>query len=402
MKTKAFFLGWIIILFIACSQDSETPFNHKYSISGVAQKGPFIKGSTVKIFELTEAISQTGKSFTSELKTDLGEFEISDLPLESTKVEIIADGYYYNEVQGNLSQSKLTLNSLSDVSINESVNVNIMTHIIIDRLKSLMEAGNDYATAKEQAQNELLAQFQIDTDLIDDFENLDISKQESQNGILMALSALFQGQNSVAELSKLLADFKEDFGDNGSIDNESILFELLFNANSLDITSLRNNVENYYSSLGLDVQVPNFDQHITNFMDNVDFEQSFEMVYPSSGDYGDNLLAVQDSAMVTQGKKYSLAAIFPPTTELREQLKLETIEGDVTWEFNGSEQTSWEIGPVSIEQVLNNIIASLVGEKADMSIVFSGTGKVIIQVETIRLGVVDGYLGTKQIALTVE
>jgi hypothetical protein len=64
------------------------------------------------------------------------------------------------------------LKSLSDISVKRSVNVNIMTHLIIDRLKTLIKKGENYDTAKILAQNELLAIFQIRTDTVRDFENL--------------------------------------------------------------------------------------------------------------------------------------------------------------------------------------------------------------------------------------
>ncbi len=397
MKTKIIFIGLLIGLILSCSKDNDTTVK-KYSISGVAQKGPFIKGSQIEIYELTESLSQTGKSFKSELNNDLGEFEISDLELESTKIEIIADGYYYNEVLGNLSQSTLTLKSLSDIFNKENINVNIMTHIIIDRLKTLIETGENYETAKMKSQKELLKLFQINIENIDDFENMDISSQDNKNGILIALSSIFQGKNSIAELSKFLADFKEDFGDNGIIDNANIQLELINNAKLIDTISVRKNIESYYKSLGLSISVPIFEKHITKFIDNVSFESTLEISYPTVSDFGENLLAKETNSEINKSQEYSISAIFPTDIELLIKLKMNNMEGDVSWETDESKQINWFGVPTNGDEIKGVAL----GEKADMPITFSGTGKIEVQVETFKIGVVDEYLETRQIILDIK
>lgn len=396
MKAKIIFLGLLIGIILSCSKESDPV--KKYSISGLVQKGPFIKGSQIEISELTKALVQTGKTFNSELKNDLGEFELSDLELESTMVEIIADGYYYNEVIGNLSQSRLTLKSLSDISIKESVNVNILTHIIIDRLKTLMEAGESYETAKNQSQQELLGLFQIGSETVSDFENMDISGEGTENGILIALSSILQGNNSVAELSKLLADFKEDFGDNGTIDDANIQLELINNAKSLNTVSVKSKLESYYNSLGLNMNVPAFETHITKFIADVGFEPTLEIRYPVTGDFGDNLLAMVTNSEIISGQEYSATATFPSDIELLLKLKMNKIDGDIAWQTQESEQINWTGIPADgIE-----IQGVAVGANADMPIVFSGSGKVELQIETFKIGVDEEYLGTKQIVLIIN
>ena len=195
------------------------------------------------IAELSKKLTQTGKTFNAELLNDFGEFEVAEVPLNSTFIEITADGYYYNEISGALSQSRLMLKSLSDIRSREKINVNILTHVIIDRLKKHMDAGNSYEEAKHEAQKELHKTFLIDTTKIDDFEAMDLSRKDSESGVLLALSSIFQGNNSVAQLSKLLADFKEDFGDNGVLDNLEIQLELKNNAQRINTVLLRENLE---------------------------------------------------------------------------------------------------------------------------------------------------------------
>lgn len=399
MKTKIILIGLLIGMGIlySCSMGFDNSIN-KYSISGVAQKGPYIKGSQIEISELTESLIQTGKNFNSELKNDLGAFDVVDIELKSTKIEITADGFYFNEVQGSLSQSRLRLKSLSDISDKSSVNVNIMTHVIIDRIKTRIKKGENYNASKMKAQNELLAIFQISTDNISDFESLNISSQDSENGILIALSCIIQGRNSVADLSKLLADFKEDFGDNGKIDNANIRSELINNAKLLDTSSIRTNMEKYYNALGLSIKIPTFENHITKFIDSFDSKKTLEISYPTKGDFGDNLLAKASNSEIVKAQTYSFSAIFPSEIKLLLKLKINKIDGNVTWATDKTKQTNWFGVPTNG----NEIKGMAVGTNADMPIIFTGTGKIEVQVETFKIGVVDEYLETKKILLTIK
>lgn len=396
MKIKIVALGLLLGLLGSCIDDNVPPIT-KYSISGVAQKGPFIKGSQLEIVELSESLAQTGKTYKAELLNDFGEFEVSELELESTIVEIIADGYYYNEVSGTLSQSRLILKALSDFENRDIINVNILTHLITDRLKKHIESGDTYEYAKSKSQKELYAIFKIDTAIIKDFEDMDISKQDDENGVLVALSSIFQGKNSVAGLSKLLADFKEDFSDNGEINNAAIASELITNAQLIDTVLLRDNLVTYYNSLGINMEASAFERHIINFIDSVNVESTLDIIYPAAGDYGENLLAKETGAEIEQDVGYSLAAIFPSDIELLIRLKMNVMEGNVTWASDEPKQTNW----FGLPQNGDEIEGRAVGEKADMSISFSGTGKIEVQVETFKIGVIDEYLGTSQIILLI-
>jgi hypothetical protein len=226
---------------------------------------------------------------------------------------------------------------------------------------------------------------------------MDISKQDDENGVLVALSSIFQGKNSVAGLSKLLADFKEDFSDNGEINNAAITSDLIANAELIDTALLRANLATYYNGLGMNLEASAFERHIINFIDSVNVEFTLDMIYPAAGDYGENLLAKETNAEIEQDVEYSLAAIFPSDIELLIRLKMNVMEGNITWASDESKQTNW----FGLPQNGDEIEGRAVGEKADMSISFSGTGMIEVQVETFKIGVIDEYLGTSQIILSI-
>lgn len=239
-----------LMMFWSCSEKEETLRN--YSLSGLVQKGPFINGTQVKIIELDNQLTQTGKSYQTEIKNDLGKFEIEDIGLSSNYVELIADGFYFNEITGLLSSSRLLLRALSDISDRSSININILTHLEPDRIKYLINDGLNFFEAKQKAHNELLEYFNASGDIYN-FEDLDISSESSENGFLIAISAIFQYNNTVADLSKLIADFKNDFENDGVINDQKITDELVHNATRIDTLHLRSNLISRYQELGQDI-----------------------------------------------------------------------------------------------------------------------------------------------------
>ena len=398
MKTNLLIIGIILGLMIFCSKDNDLPGKKNYAINGVAQKGPFIHGSQIDISELDDLLNQTGINFKTEIKNNLGEFELTEISLVSSKIELTADGYYFNEIEGLLSPSRLVLKSLSDLTDTSNTNINILTHITVDRIRALFNEGEDFKTAKEKAQNEILTLFYIDSIYVGSFNELDISNQEEKGAVLIAISSIFQGRNTVAELSKLLADFIEDFGIDGMIDNTSVQAELINNAYLIDPVTLRKNLEKHYSSLGLDLYAPNFEKYLLTYIDSTDSESTIEMTYPLTGSYGENILAMENEQVIDENVEYNVTAKFPSDLDLLIRLKINVMEGNVTWVVDSSKQENW-FG------ILNNgdeIRGQILGGMADMSIVFTGTGIIEVQVETFKADIVDEYLGTKLSFLTIK
>ena len=74
-------------MLVACGDDSTSAkdtdqpevvaVNNK-TVSGVSQKGPFVTGSAVKLYELDgTTYAQTGKSFTGKIASDDGKFSVA-------------------------------------------------------------------------------------------------------------------------------------------------------------------------------------------------------------------------------------------------------------------------------------------------------------------------------------
>ncbi|MFD1094421.1 fibronectin type III domain-containing protein [Salegentibacter chungangensis] len=265
-------LGIILISFISCDKESDdTPPEPKPvpqekieidEISGYIQKGPYVNGTGISMYELNESLAQTGKSFNTQISGNDGRFEISNISLSSQFVEFSANGFYYDEVKGEISSSQLNLFAISDIKSVSGVNVNLLTHLEKKRVEYLIEEGKSFAEAKKTAQAEILSIFNIKEDDIQSSELLDISK----DAILLGISSILQGDRSVGDLTELLASISSDIEEDGVLNNSNIQDALRQSALNLDAPVIRTNLIERYKSLGKDVNIPDFQQYIDGFL----------------------------------------------------------------------------------------------------------------------------------------
>jgi len=258
--------------------------------NGYVQKGPFIVGSSIIIFELNESLEQTGRVFNTQINDNLGSYSLSGVELISPYVMTKADGFYFNERTGNLSESQLTLYGIVDVRDAETTNVNILSHLEMERLRFLLNSGLDFTEAKEQTRDEIFQIFNIPVDGLGLSEEMDISQAGADNARLLALSVILQGLNTTAELSELINNISLDISNDGTLDSEVTGTKLINGVNHADLPAIRYNLETRYSSLGMTFEIPPFEPYVNNFIANTEFTPSNQLVYPENGSYGSNFL----------------------------------------------------------------------------------------------------------------
>lgn len=251
-------------LILACKE--EEPQTGQYDIRGYVQKGPFIIGTPVDILELSRDLRQTGKMFTTEILGTSGSFEVNDVDLVSSYVQLSASGFYFDEVKGDVSAATLTLNAVSDITDVSHVNVNVLTHLEKRRVEYLLGESNSFSTAKSTAQAEILAAFGISLAEIDNSELLDLTSADDGGGILLAISVILQGERSVGELAEVLAVISDDMRPDGSLDNEDLLNSLRASAKGLEPAAIRANLSNRYQYLAMTAAVPDFEEYINAFL----------------------------------------------------------------------------------------------------------------------------------------
>ena len=186
-------------------------------VAGVTQKGPFLVGSSVTIQELDgKTLIQTGRSFKTSVKTNLGDFAVKNVNLASQYALLEVNGYFRNEVTGKNSEGMISLNALTDLTNRNNVNVNVLTHLETDRVLNLVQKqGMSFADAKKQAESEIFSSFGFTKDWQSPEDMNVFSRGDDGSETLFALSVLMLGNDSVADFSERLALAARSFAERG-------------------------------------------------------------------------------------------------------------------------------------------------------------------------------------------
>lgn len=229
------------------------------SLKGVVQKGPFIKGSSVTVHPLNDGLYQTGAAYYTTTKDDLGSFALSGIVLEGA-VEVVAEGYYFNEYTGQTSDSYMTLRALADTSDGAQVNVNVLTTLTGKRIRFLVNnQGSSFQSAMVQAEHELLQGLFHILDPVDSAIGLNILGSDDGHAVLLAVSLIVQSNMEIADLTKFMSDIEDDLADNGIIDELSLEDQIRENATRLHVPTINDYMVSYF-----DLSLPNFVPYMDN------------------------------------------------------------------------------------------------------------------------------------------
>ena len=276
MKTslKPLCLATLALLF-SCEQEQPTrpdpnttpvtggETTQTWSVNGSVQKGPFTQGTSITIQALDESLNPTGKNYSTKTTDDAGSFAIGS-QIESRYVEIIAQGYYFNEIEGKVSSSPLTLRSLSDLGEEGKTNVNLLTTLESDRMLTLVKGGKTVAQARKQAEEEIFKVFNIPNTVGDTgFDKMDITGGSEADAILLAISASLQAGRTVGELSELVSQIAGEVASGGVVSSDIIKGQILEGCMKVDADAVRNNLTKRYTALGkTDFVIPPFEDYL--------------------------------------------------------------------------------------------------------------------------------------------
>ncbi len=263
-KISYLLLATIFIL-TGCEKDDK--IENPTKLSGVVEKGPFIAGSTVSLYELDDNLNGAGNVFTSQTN-DEGWFEISNSSGFSSKyVKISVNGFYFNEVTGQLSGAPIILEAIADINLKGNINVNLLTHLEASRVIYLVtEENKTFAEAKKQAEKELLAAFYIHNKEIIP-EETHITGNNTSANILIAISSILLNNKSDAEFYEFCNQLREDLKD-GNLE-ETTKQKIKTSSTLVDTWQIRQNLISRYESLGKDIQIGNFHYFIDHNGDGI-------------------------------------------------------------------------------------------------------------------------------------
>lgn len=261
MKLRLYIGGLIAfsVLFSSCGKDSEEGESfepHTYNVSGKVEKGPFVSGSTITIQPMDSKLQVRGDFYSSTIQDDMGNFSFGSKLFEAPYAELTANGYFFNEVEGELSSGTLSLRALVDLSDKTTVNVNVLTHLKYQRVQKLVEGGMSFKEANTQAQKELFTAFGLQKYEDKDASSLSIIGGTDESAALIAISSLLIVDRSEAALTEYLAKLCKEFGDNAAF-TESTRQQMEEDRNALagQLSAVRNHVIDRYEEIGLPIEV---------------------------------------------------------------------------------------------------------------------------------------------------
>lgn len=391
-----------------------------FSVQGSVQKGPFLSGSSITAYDLNSDLTPTGKTYNAQTKNHQGDFDLSNLDLSSNLVRLRADGFYYNEVLGQASTSQITLYALSDLKDRSSVNVNLLTSLEKPRVENLMASGATFSAAKQQAQKEILALFNISNSGMSNSEDLNIALSGEANAKLLAMTSILQGYRTEGELTELLSNIGEDMRTDGVLSNKALSSELINHALFLDTASVKTNLTKRYQAVGSTSSVPNFGTYLNQFLNNTSFVSTKSLIdYPITGINGKNLLSLSDTLYTgTASTPFSLAAKTPAgvrltiaITSLPDSVKTTTYQTRITndtiydnkgnaidvkhdsisvpvesvslnyalWYYSVSSVVNWSISPFDQTKKYQTFTVFNSGASSDLYVILPDSGRFLIE-----------------------
>ena len=270
---------------------------------GIAEKGPFRYGTSVKLIELdsTQHLADSKRTHKTCILNGDGNYSFDSVDFVSPYLRVKASGYFRNELTGGLSSKPVTLEAVVDVTEKDTVNVNMLTHMEAPRVLKLVEnSGNNQPlrTVKAQALREILSSFEIQWEkssgsgstgggngggfgggfggwnfggqqqtLTTDgrfAEDIGLFDGDEYSGALLAISIMMQRKGSGSEMLSYAAGIADRIKGNGNWDDNNAKADLADWLMVLDTSgsyaTIRNNIASW--NLG---EVPAFEKHLKRF-----------------------------------------------------------------------------------------------------------------------------------------
>ena len=263
---------------------------------GVAEKGPFRYGTSVKLIELdsTQHLADSKRTHKTCILNGDGNYNFDSVDFVSPYLRVKANGYFRNELTGGLSSKPVTLEAVVDVTEKDSVNVNMLTHMEAPRVLKLVEnSGNNQPirAVKAQALRDILSSFEIQlgessgtvgghgggfgwgfgqqqqqqTTTDGRFaEDIGLFDGDEYSGALLAISIMMQRKGSGSEMLSYTSGIADRIKGNGNWDDNNAKADLADWLMVLDTSgsyaTIRNNIASW--NMG---EVPDFEKHLKHF-----------------------------------------------------------------------------------------------------------------------------------------
>jgi hypothetical protein len=223
--TNRFVATSLLLVFGGCS--SEPP---AVALSGSLEKGPLIRGSQVAVVPVNDSATQRGEVVFTRTIDDAGRFEVQgDL---DGLVALVGDGRFFVEISGAVSSTSITLRAYHSITsaTDRTVRVNVVTRLIHERVRRLLESGMPATNAIPRAEQELREGLQLGPAGFDPGVRATrmsiLGGDTDANAYLLAVSSVVleaasrRGGILEDDLEQILSGVAKDLGDDGLLDIE--------------------------------------------------------------------------------------------------------------------------------------------------------------------------------------
>ena len=255
-------------------------------LSGAVFKGSFLEGSLLNFYELDSNLYQTGRSYNATIEDNFGNYTLQAVGLENSIFRVIGDGFYWNEVLNENSDSRITLTGICKIDSNELVNVNVLTHLERPRFEYLYsQKGYSFDSAKREAVTDVLGVFGFKNTGITRAEKVGVTGVGNDSKILLAISTLIQGFRSESEVTQLFNNIAEDIKTDGILSDSTIGNDLATHLYYMDTATMLSNFKTRYTTKYASDTINTLDMSfIKRFQDSTSYTKDKELIeYPSIG-----------------------------------------------------------------------------------------------------------------------
>ena len=244
LNVRATIVLALAVLMAACSNDKmaggtteDAGIIANLDVAGLAQKGPFVKGSVVTVRGVDcKTMEFTDEVFEGSVINNDGEYVVENVNLSVACALLEVTGYYLNENNGKKSTGEISLHALTDLSDRKNVNINVFTELEYKRVMNLVsEKKMPFAEAKKQAEKDVLTAFDVKAKEGDFalFEDLDVFEKGEENVALHDVSVMLQADLNATELAERLENIAADIAKDGKWDDRSSSSDVIASSSSV-------------------------------------------------------------------------------------------------------------------------------------------------------------------------
>ncbi len=260
--------------------------NTYQELSGSIEKGPFLRGSRLFIYEMDTSFAQTGRTFTADIRNDLGDFGLTAINLLGKNCLVVGTGFYYNEVSNSNSNSSISLSAMVRIDSGEVINVNVLTHLERRRVEYLIKQGASYDSAKRKALTEVLNFFGISNSGWSRAEKIGLNNSNDESSILLSISVLLQGFRTESQLVDILSKFSLDIESDGIVNDSTVGNSIMSHLYYMNQDGILNQLKSKYSGIISESALNSWSLgSLSDFEQNTEFVLSEKLItYPEKSD----------------------------------------------------------------------------------------------------------------------